>query len=132
MARGFLYVVSLNEKPVNSLFQVNDATTAFYMSGALDTEALQGNPTPAPLLVSKAMSDAANAGLSFFHFGTKSGRVYRFKSQFSPTECALPAPVVVVLNQPLYQCWASGLLPLAPKLKSRLRRFLADRQERRE
>ncbi len=124
-----LYVVLLDQKPVNSLFQVNDSTTAFYMSGALNVEALEGKPTPVPMLVSRAMEDAANDGLQFFHFGSRSGVVYRFKSQFCPEERLLPAPVTVVLNRPLYRCWVSGLLPLAPKLKAWLKPLLADKRE---
>jgi hypothetical protein len=78
------------------------------------------------------MTDAAQAGLKFFHFGTKSGKVHRFKSQFCPTEHLLPAPVTVVLNRPLYKCWTSGLLPMAPRIKARIKRLMADREETHE
>jgi len=134
LAREFdavrLYVVTLDKKPVNSLFQVNDSTTAFYMSGALDVEALQGKPTPAPMLVCRAMEDSAKDGLQFFHFGSRSGQVYRFKSQFRPAERPLPAPVTTILNRPLYWCWVLGLLPLAPRVKAWVKPFFADKGER--
>lgn len=115
-----LYIARLDRMPVGAILVIRDRDTAYYISGALDTAALErkpGTPSPACLLHWHAMQDACRAGVRLYHLGSRSGSVYRFKRQFRPEERESPPPVNLVLNPPAYavwlQCvgWLSALWP---------------------
>jgi hypothetical protein len=116
-----LYVASLEKKPVAAILIVRDRTTAYYISGALDVNALQDRPSPACQLHWQAMRDFFQLGAKYYHLGTKSGEVYQFKRQFHPVERVNPPPLTLVLNPGRYRVWTVAVLrfvlPLWPRIK---------------
>ncbi len=115
-----LYVASLKGNPVAAILIVRDRSNSVYMSGALETAALDGKESPACLLHWKAMRDLYRAGVKYYSLGTRSGAVYQFKRQFRPCERVIPAPVILVMNKSKYRLWSAAvrhLMPLWPRVK---------------
>ena len=117
------YVASLKKDPVAAILVVRDRVNSCYMSGALDTDALQGLESPSCLLHWRAMRDFYRLGAKHYFLGTRSGLVYQFKRQFRPCERVIPPPVILVLNRGSYRLWSAAirnLLPLWPRFKKLL------------
>jgi lipid II:glycine glycyltransferase (peptidoglycan interpeptide bridge formation enzyme) len=109
-----IYVAAMKQKPVESIVIVADRTTASYMSGALDTDALEGKPSPSCLLHWQAMRDFFRLGVKYYHLGTRSGEVYQFKRQFRPIERDNPPPLTLITNPLMFRVWAMTILRLGP------------------
>jgi hypothetical protein len=126
-----VYSALLGETLVEAILVVRDGTTAYYISGALDVDALGDRPSPSVLLHWRAMRDFAESSVRYYSLGTRSGDVYQFKRKFRPIEVTHPAPVTVVTNWPLYQVWSViGVRMLAAHrqaLKGMLARMLGGR-----
>lgn len=117
-----LYVAALEKQPVAAILIVRDRTTAYYISGALDVNALQDKPSPACELHWRAMRDFFKLGAKYYHLGTRSGEVYQFKRQFHPVERVNPPPLTLVINPTLYRLWSAAVLPVALPLWPRVKR----------
>src|SRR6185436_17995150 len=89
-----IYTAYLEKRLVQAILIVRDGTTAYYISGALDHEALQGQESPSCLLHWRAMRDFFDLGVQYYHLGSKS--IYEFKRQFRPQERTNLPPLTLV------------------------------------
>lgn len=117
-----LYAAYLHGKPISAILIVRDRDTAFYMSGALDVEALGDRPSPSCLLHWRAMRESKGLGAKRYHLGTKSGVVYRFKRKFRPIESQPPPPVTLILRPWIYAIWSKLLLQTVFRVWPQIRR----------
>lgn len=118
-----IYAAHLEGNPVGAILIIRDRINSCYMSGALDTDALQGQESPSCLLHWRAMRDLYRLGVRYYFLGTRSGLVYRFKQQFRPTERVIPPPVILVINRAGYRLWSGAvrnLMLLWPRFKKLL------------
>lgn len=108
--RARVYSAWLRDRPVQSLLVVSDRDVAHYVIGALDVEALAGEPSPSVLLHWHAMRDSYGKGSRFYDLGVwGSESLAIFKRKFRPEERAFPPPVTVVLKPRLYGLWLRAL-----------------------
>jgi lipid II:glycine glycyltransferase (peptidoglycan interpeptide bridge formation enzyme) len=120
-----LYVARWRQEPVEAILIVRDRNTAYYLSGALQTDALQGTVSPSCLLHWRAMRDFFHLGVKHYHFGTRSGVVYQFKRKFRPLEMVNPLPVSVVIHPGLYRLWSTAVVRWGPSIWPRIKRLLS-------
>lgn len=118
-----VYSAELDGRLVEVLFLVRDASTAYYISGALDTEALAGRESPSCLLHWTAMRDFRGMGIKKYHLGTRS--VFQFKRQFRPLHVVNPPALTVISNEALFLLWDYAALRGADRLRPILRRAVA-------
>ncbi len=116
-----VFTAYLNDVPVEAILVVRDRRTAYYISGALNLEALGDATSPSVLTHWVAMRTLAREGAEVYDLGTKSGAVYVFKRKFRPREIVHPAPVTVVANPVLYRAWTFGLSRLNGPWRRRLK-----------
>jgi len=120
-----VFAAYLNDVPVEAILVVRDRRTAYYISGALDVNALGDSGSPSVLMHWIAMRALAREGVEVYDLGTKSGPVYQFKRKFHPREIVHPAPVTMVANRVLYRAWAFGLSRLNRSWRRRLKSLAA-------
>jgi hypothetical protein len=115
------FVAWLGDRAVQAILVARDRSTAHYIAGALDTEAVGERESPSVLLHWVAMRHFAAAGTRYYDLGTRSGQVYQFKRKFHPEYHHLPPPVVLVSHPARFRCWSmladSGVRRLWPRLK---------------
>ncbi|MFN3648020.1 MAG: GNAT family N-acetyltransferase [Armatimonadota bacterium] len=109
--------------PVQMVLTIRDATTAHYVSGALDVDALGNLPSPATLVQWRAMCEWKSVGVTRYSLGTRSGPVYAFKRKFRPDELSYPSPATLVTGRARYGIWKFVLSQMKLR-KSSLRRLL--------
>lgn len=120
-----LYVAYLRDDPVEGILIVRDRDTAYYLSGALSVDALQGETSPSCLLHWRAMRDFFRLGVKYYHLGTRSGVVFQFKRKFRPAERVNPSPVTWVFHPRLYRAWSASVVRLGPFLWPKIKRLVA-------
>jgi hypothetical protein len=120
-----VFAAYLNDVPVDAILVVRDRRTAYYISGALDVDALGDAASPSVLTHWIAMRTLAREGAEVYDLGTKSGAVYVFKRKFRPREIVHPAPVTMVGNRVLYRTWSFGLSRLNGPWRRRLKALAA-------
>lgn len=121
-----------NDVPVEAILIVRDRRTAYYISGALDVDALGGSSSPSVLMHWIAMRALAREGVEVYDLGTRSGPVYQFKRKFHPQQIVHPAPVTMVANPVLYRAWSFGLSRLNGPWRRRLKALAARVMSRRD
>ena len=120
-----IYSAHLASKTMQAILVVRDARTAEYMLGALDVDALGGNPSPACLLHWRAMRDAFALGCVAYALGTPSGKVFQFKRKFRPAHLLATEPVTVVTSRIRYWLWSKVILRTALPMWPRFRAMLS-------
>ncbi|MGH7648835.1 MAG: lipid II:glycine glycyltransferase FemX [Gemmatimonadaceae bacterium] len=116
-----LFAAYLRDVPVEAILVVRDRRTAYYVSGALDVDALGDAESPSALVHWIAMRALAREGVEVYDLGTKSGAVYQFKRIFRPHEISHPAPVTMIANRALNAAWSFGLSRLDGPWRRRLK-----------
>jgi len=120
-----VFAVYLRDVPVEAILIVRDRRTAYYISGALDVDALGDAESPSALVQWIAMRALAREGVEVYDLGTKSGAVYQFKRKFRPKEIVHPQPVTVIGNRALYGAWSFRLSRLNGSWRRRLKGLAA-------
>lgn len=116
-----VFAAYLHEVPVEAILIVRDRRTAYYISGALDVDALGDAASPSVLTHWIAMRTLSHEGAEDYDLGARSGAVYQFKRKFRPREIVHPAPVTMVANRVLYGVWSFGLSRLTGSWRRRLK-----------
>jgi hypothetical protein len=111
-----VYSVHLRGEAVGSVFAVRDKSSAHCLLAAF----APGHRHAAVFLHWKAMRDMYRLGAPNYNFGPGPGSLARFKQQFAPRGAACPAPVTMVLNEPLFKFWWKALYPLARLMRPSL------------
>jgi len=106
-----LYTASYSGQPVYAVVFLRDCSTFHYLLGALDSDALGGNPTPSCLLHWTAMRDYRGLGCSWYNIGRPAGPVSTFKRKFRPVEASQPRCVTLILKPVAYRLWLRLVLP---------------------
>ena len=122
--------VYLHDRPVQTVVLVRDGVQASYVYGGIDLEALGDNPPPGCLLHWRGMREIHRLGCKTYDLGQKGDeKLFIFKRKFRPAEHLRPRPITLVTNRLLFPLWSKGimggLLPLWPRLKPLVTRFLA-------
>jgi hypothetical protein len=129
-----LYTARLESRLVQAIIIVRDARMAEYKLGALDVEALSGNPSPSCLLHWHAMRDSYQLGCEYYDLGHPTGAVYKFKRKFRPVAKLYPPPVTLVIKPSSYRLWSEIVLPafcqIWPQLLSLITRAISSRNSR--
>ena len=107
-----IYNAYYGEKLAYSSVFLREQSMVHHTLGALDTEALGGNPTPSCLLHWYAMRDYRDLGCRWYNLGGPSGPVYAFKRKFRPSQVGSPTSVTLVLRPLLYRVWSRSILPV--------------------
>lgn len=105
-----LFVASLGERPVAAILVLRDSTTDHYFLGAVDTDGLNGAPSPTCLLQWEAIKRASKHGAICYSLGARSESVYQFKTQFKPAEHEFPMPLTITVRPFLYSIWKKLLV----------------------
>jgi len=120
-----VFTVRMDGELLQAIIVVRDGTTAHYVGGALDVDALGKRHSPSELLHWRAMREFAAQSVKWYNLGSRSGPVYTFKREFRPLEVDHPPPVTLVTNRPLFALWWAIALPLVRSNWSRLKRIAA-------
>lgn len=120
-----VFAVWDGEKMLQAIIVVRDGTTAHYVGGALDAEALGKRASPSELLHWRAMREFAARSVRWYNLGSRSGPVYQFKRKFRPTELDYPPATTLVTNRLLFVLWSRMAMPLVRTHWTRLKRVAA-------
>ena len=104
--RATVYQVRADGRLVQAILVVLDRTTAHYVIGALDVDALDGAVSPACLVHWTAMQDAFRDGVRNYSLGNDNqGGLQVFKHKFQPRRLQYPPVRTAVMNRALYRMW---------------------------
>ena len=123
--------VYLQGRPIQAILLVRDSTTACYVYGGLDLDALGDNPSPGCLLHWNGMREAWRLGCKFYDLGgvgPGAEKLHIFKRKFRPMEHMWPAPFNLVTNRALFPLWEKAIMGgvrlLWPRIKTVTSRLL--------
>lgn len=101
-----LYSAYYDQRLVEAILIIRDRDNSYYLSGALDIDALPNKKaSPSCLLQWKAMRDFYYKGTKYHNLGTRSGTVYQFKRKFRPKEIENSDSLTVVINNKWFVTW---------------------------
>ncbi len=134
-----IYAAHRDNQLVQVILVIRDRTTAYYIVGALDVEALErkSSDSPSCFLHWLAMRDFYRLGVKYYSLGGGSAKwrqsvFYQFKRKFNPVEKVYPPPVTIVTNWMLYHVWSSlGLCVMLtwwPRIRPIVRRLISNRR----
>jgi len=120
-----IYSAYYGKDLIQSILVVLDGRMAWYMSGALDVTKIFQNTTPSFFLHFRAMRDLYHEkGLTLYNLGSKSGKVFEFKSRFNPASFHFPPSLTVVFNPFLFKMYSESVLRFRKKIKRRIKKVI--------
>ena len=116
-----LYSVYKDGALVGSALVFRDGSTAHCQLAAFEATHRQS----AVFLHWHAMRAMYRLGALRYNLGPGPNSLARFKKQFCSTPVAYPGALTLVLNEPLYRIWRTGIFPVAKRLRPMLRKIVS-------